>query len=190
MSLVRGVPSNKILNTLSFAEFKKTIKENRKIRAKQRIRNPIVQMDMWSAPSTPTKMSWITAKISSKNILPTGPSVIGIDLTASKVKLTGMAKLDKNQVEVISLSSDDDILDYIKKNKPKFVSIDSPLGLPGGGKKINGDDGIVEILCRNFNANVNMAKNVSECHSLFLCVEYSHFCIVCLEWHFTSSLCV
>jgi len=142
-ALVKGVPSNKILNTLSFAEFKKTIKENRKIRAKQRIRNPIVQMDMWSAPFTPTKRSWITAKISSKNTLPTGPSVIGIDLTASKVKPTGMAKLDKNQVEVISLSSDEDILNYIKKNKPEIVSIDSPLGLPGGGKKINGDDGIV-----------------------------------------------
>ena len=142
-ALVKGVPSSNILNTLDSSEFIYSIKENRKIRAKQKIKTPRIQMDLWSGSQKYIKKKRISAKISSKNILPKGPKVIGIDLTASKVKPTGMAMLDGNKVEVISLSSDDEILDYIKSNKPAIVSIDSPLGLPGGGKTINGDDGIV-----------------------------------------------
>lgn len=142
-ALVKDVPSNKILNTLDYNEFKNTIKNNRAIRAKQKSRSLLTQMDLWSTPSTSIKKKWIFAKISSKNILPNGPKVIGIDLTASKVKPTGMAILDKNKVEVTSLSTDQEIIDFIIENKPKIVSIDSPLGLPGGGKAINGNDGIV-----------------------------------------------
>ncbi len=48
-------------------------------------------------------------------------------------------------MEVCSLSTDEEILDYIQLRKPEIVSIDSPLGLPGGGNTIDPRAGIVRV---------------------------------------------
>ena len=60
-------------------------------------------------------------------------------------KTTGIAVLNGLEVETCSLFSDDEILDYIEQHKPKIVSIDSPLGLPGGGDSIDPKAGIVRV---------------------------------------------
>jgi predicted nuclease with RNAse H fold/dephospho-CoA kinase len=70
--------------------------------------------------------------------------VIGIDLTAGD-KATGIARLDDLTVETCSLSSDEEILSYIARYRPQIVSIDSPLGLPGGGQSVDPKAGIVRI---------------------------------------------
>jgi predicted nuclease with RNAse H fold/dephospho-CoA kinase len=67
---------------------------------------------------------------------------MGIDLTAGD-KATGLAVLDGFEVETCSLFSDDEILTHILKHKPRIVSIDSPLGLPGGGDSIDPNAGIM-----------------------------------------------
>src|SRR5205814_629962 len=86
----------------------------------------------------------IEARIQAPQKVPTGSRVVGIDLTAGD-KATGVALLDRFNVETRSLFSDDEILAYIQEKKPKIVSIDSPLGLPGGGDKIDPKAGIVRV---------------------------------------------
>ena len=76
--------------------------------------------------------------------LPSGSSVVGIDLTAGN-KLTGVAFLSGSTVETTSAGSDEDILRLIERWKPAIVSIDSPLGLPGGKTEIDSDAGIVRV---------------------------------------------
>lgn len=76
--------------------------------------------------------------------LPDGASIVGLDLTGSD-KPTGVAFLQRNRVETCSLMSDDDLIEFIRDKNPAFVSIDSPLGLPGGGKQIDPNAGIVRV---------------------------------------------
>jgi predicted nuclease with RNAse H fold/dephospho-CoA kinase len=90
-------------------------------------------------PSEPLK-----ARIQPPKPIPSGSRIVGIDLTAGE-KATAVAFLDGFQVETCSLSSDDDILAYVRIHEPKIVSIDSPLGLPGGGDTINPEAGIVRV---------------------------------------------
>ena len=73
-----------------------------------------------------------------------GSSVVGPDLTGS-LKATGVAFLQGNHVETCSLLSDDELVEFIQKKRPGIVSIDSPLGLPGGKKEINPNAGIVRV---------------------------------------------
>ena len=44
-----------------------------------------------------------------------------------------------------SLLTDDEITAYVKRHRPTIVSIDSPLGLPGGGTEIDPEAGIVRF---------------------------------------------
>jgi histidinol phosphatase-like PHP family hydrolase/predicted nuclease with RNAse H fold/dephospho-CoA kinase len=82
------------------------------------------------------------ARIQPPQNIPDGSTVIGIDLTAGD-KATGVAVLTNCSVETCSLFSDEEILAYVRKQKPRIVSIDSPLGLPGGGNSINPEAGIM-----------------------------------------------
>ena len=82
------------------------------------------------------------ARIQPPQHIPDGSTVIGIDLTAGD-KATGVAILTNCSVETCSLFSDEEILAYVRKQKPRIVSIDSPLGLPGGGNSINPEAGIM-----------------------------------------------
>src|SRR5207237_5847479 len=56
-----------------------------------------------------------------------------------------VASIDGNHVKTQSLWTDDDIVSFVKQYRPKVVSIDSPLGLPGGGTTIEPKAGIVRV---------------------------------------------
>ena len=64
---------------------------------------------------------------------------IGIDLAASEKNPTGLATLEKNKKTKITtkiLFTNREILEEIKKSKPKVVAIDAPLFLPLGRKNL------------------------------------------------------
>lgn len=86
----------------------------------------------------------LRARIRNPERIPPGSRVVGIDLTAGN-KATGIACIDGSLVRTCSLNSDSEILSYIQSEQPKFVSIDSPLGLPGGGKEVDARAGIVRV---------------------------------------------
>ncbi len=91
----------------------------------------------------------IEARPNTIQALPNGSSVVGLDLTAGHGKATGVAYLTGNRVETVSLVSDDEIVEFILDKRPTLVSIDSPLGLPGGGREINPTAGIVRAAERD-----------------------------------------
>lgn len=63
--------------------------------------------------------------------------VIGIDLTGSDERPSGLATLDgKKVVSTARLRNDTAIAVYVHQHRPKIVSIDSPLSLPENPNKI------------------------------------------------------
>ena len=86
----------------------------------------------------------IAARIQVPHMIPRGSRIVGIDLTAGD-KATGLATLNEFNVETCSLTSDEEILNYVATQKPAIVSIDSPLGLPGGGATIRKESGIMRM---------------------------------------------
>ena len=63
--------------------------------------------------------------------------VIGIDLTGSEERASGVATLwEDNSVLTIRLKKDEQILTVVRTLKPELVSIDSPLSLPEDSTKI------------------------------------------------------
>ncbi len=98
------------------------------------------RFDAETKQSTPP----ISARIQPPRSIPTGSRVVGIDLTAGD-KPTGVALLNELRVETCSLSTDEDILSFVRRHRPMIVSIDSPLGLPGGGQTIDRNAGIVRV---------------------------------------------
>lgn len=62
---------------------------------------------------------------------------VGIDLTASGKKRTGVAFLENNYLVLTKrIKSDDDLEKLVQEIKPDIVSIDSPLSLPEDPDKI------------------------------------------------------
>src|SRR5258708_1588322 len=94
--------------------------------------------------AVPLRGPMLTAHIQPPQRIPSGSREVGIDLTAGD-KATGVAVLEDLSVETCSLFSDEEIFAYIRKQKPRIVSIDSPLGLPGGGDSIDPKAGIVRV---------------------------------------------
>lgn len=66
--------------------------------------------------------------------------IIGIDLTGSEKKASGCCVLDNNKANTCLLNTDNELIDFILVNRPFVVSIDSPLSLPIGRKKVSDDD--------------------------------------------------
>lgn len=63
--------------------------------------------------------------------------VIGIDLTGSEKRASGVATLyDGGRVETTRLKTDEELISYVLDIKPDLVSIDSPLSLPEDPTKI------------------------------------------------------
>lgn len=60
------------------------------------------------------------------------PRIVGIDLTGSERRPTGVAFLAGTRAETTLLSADKEIEEAVLRYKPDVVSIDSPLGLPRG----------------------------------------------------------
>ena len=62
--------------------------------------------------------------------------VIGLDLAGVETRPSGFCVLEKMKVETELLYSDEEIIQKIKKLKPKIITIDAPLSLPPGRKTI------------------------------------------------------
>jgi predicted nuclease with RNAse H fold/dephospho-CoA kinase len=90
------------------------------------------------------RIAQLGARIQPPQNIPAGSRVVGIDLTAGD-KATGLAVLNDRTLKTCSLFTDDEILGYVRKQEPRIVSIDSPLGLPGGGESIDPKAGIVRV---------------------------------------------
>ena len=67
-------------------------------------------------------------------------SIIGIDLTGSEKRASGIALLQNNQVITKLLKKDDEIIKFILENNVDLVSIDSPLSLPKGRISVYDND--------------------------------------------------
>lgn len=67
-------------------------------------------------------------------------TIIGVDLTGSEKRPSGVCVLRGSVAETSMLSTDDQILAAIQSNAPVLVSIDSPLCLPYGRISVTDDD--------------------------------------------------
>jgi histidinol phosphatase-like PHP family hydrolase/predicted nuclease with RNAse H fold/dephospho-CoA kinase len=137
------LPTALVLNRLSYSQLKRWVHTSRKKRGKlaQQLTR-FVQSEFQFENLKRQKP--IIARVQRPSKIPRGSRVVGIDLTAGN-KPTGVALLEGTHVNADSLWTDADIISFVRKHKPKVVSIDSPLGLPGGGTVVNPKAGIVRI---------------------------------------------
>ena len=143
-AVLKEVSAPVVLNRFGTDDLRRWIAESRaarRLQAKQV--TDTVQPSLFDEESS-AKRPTLTATIVPPHHVPGRSRVVGIDLTAGD-KPTGIALLDGLTVETCSLSSDDEILGYILKQRPQIVSIDSPLGLPGGGQSVDPKAGIVRV---------------------------------------------
>jgi len=134
-----------VLNRLQYDQLKQWIAESRsRRRSLTKSTSIFVQGELQFETVLDSQKRLLTARIQPPQNIPAGSRVIGIDLTAGD-KATGVAVLNGCSVETCSLFSDEEILAYVRKHKPKIVSIDSPLGLPGGGESIDPKAGIMRV---------------------------------------------
>jgi histidinol phosphatase-like PHP family hydrolase/predicted nuclease with RNAse H fold/dephospho-CoA kinase len=134
-----------VLNRLTFDELRKWVAEGRQKRnSLQRSVVTLVQSELGFDPKSIRHPESIKASIQLPRMIPTGSKIVGIDLTAGE-KATGVATLEEFNVMTCSLTTDEQILNYVKQQRPSIVSIDSPLGLPGGGAEINKAAGIMRV---------------------------------------------
>lgn len=105
-----------------------------------------VQGDLFGTLGLHNSAKSVKVRIAKSLALPKGALVIGMDLVASEEKKTGVAILSESNVaETLSLKTDAELVALVEARRPAIVSIDSPLGLPGGGEKVNPDAGIVRM---------------------------------------------
>ncbi len=134
-----------VLNRYSYHELRCWIAESREKR--QNLKQTTLDFGQSELPFETrfeSGLPVLRARIQPPQRIPAGSRVIGIDLTAGD-KATGIALLNNCTVETCSLYSDDEILAYLTLHEPDIVSIDSPLGLPGGGDSIDPEAGIVRV---------------------------------------------
>ena len=112
---------------LKFSKFKSNID-------KEKIRRFVFDNDIPFDPKSTLKYKELASKIGGKI------KIIGIDLTGSETKASGVAVLEDNKVETLLIASDDEMIDFIVNKKPVLVSIDSPLSLPHGRTSVFDDD--------------------------------------------------
>ncbi len=142
---LRQLERSVVLNTFSYDELRAWVSESRaKRRDLEKGAPTYAQSALPFDSDNRGEAAKLIARIRRPQNVPTGTRIVGIDLTAGN-KPTGMAILDGHHVETCSLSSDGEILAYISQQEPAIVSIDSPLGLPGGGRSIDPDSGIVRV---------------------------------------------
>lgn len=76
--------------------------------------------------------------------------VIGIDLAGIEERETGFCYLYGNRVKTFIVKTDKEIIDNIKKIKPKIIAIDAPLSLPFNGKSRKAESKIRKMKIRIF----------------------------------------
>jgi histidinol phosphatase-like PHP family hydrolase len=134
---IRRLPPGRILNGLSYEQIRDWIRESR---AKRRTLTTSVLTPLQATfpfeSDTHSTGRVLMARVRPPQNIPAGARIVGIDLTAGD-KPTGLAVLNNLSVETSSALSDDEILAYVSTHRPAIVSIDSPLGLPGGGDAID-----------------------------------------------------
>jgi histidinol phosphatase-like PHP family hydrolase/predicted nuclease with RNAse H fold/dephospho-CoA kinase len=140
---LRRLPEALVLNQFSYAQLKQWISTARAHR-KKLTKSPTHSTQFEFAFAAFAHRRLITARLQRPRKLPGGSRIMGVDLTAGN-KTTGVAILNGRRVDTFSVLSDKDILDLVKRHRPGLVSIDSPLGLPGGGDVINRKAGIVRV---------------------------------------------
>src|ERR1035438_6706251 len=108
------IDSSRVLNLLSYGQLKKWLKSARKLRSRNEPEfRPVDQGELFGEPK-PTVQSKLTiVRVATHGCIPAGSRVVGLDLTASKVKPTGAALLEGMRVKTCSLESDEDIMAYI-----------------------------------------------------------------------------
>jgi len=142
---LRQLDAPLVLNRLTFDELRQWIRQSRaKRRHLPRTARLSVQAELPFRTDASASPHLFAARIRPPQKIPAGSRVIGVDLTAGD-KATGIALLDGWSVSTCSLFSDEEIVAYVKKHKPAIVSIDSPLGLPGGGDSIDPNAGIMRV---------------------------------------------
>jgi histidinol phosphatase-like PHP family hydrolase/predicted nuclease with RNAse H fold/dephospho-CoA kinase len=142
---LRRLSAPMVLNRLSYGELKDWIHQSRsKRKTLAKSTSLVLQTEFQFETSIQAHEPILRAHMQPPQKIPGGSRIVGIDLTAGD-KATGLAVLNDFNVETSSLYSDDEILAYVKANNPRIVSIDSPLGLPGGGTSIDLDAGIVRV---------------------------------------------
>ena len=144
--VVGYIEGNQVLNRLPIQELRAWVKETRRRRASAKPRSLAPLQSELSFSIVPTDRSRkIAARVARRQNLPDGSRIVGLDLTASKAKPTGAAVLERLEVRTASLESNEDILAFVREANPSIVSIDSPLGLPGGARDPSVAPSIVRI---------------------------------------------
>jgi histidinol phosphatase-like PHP family hydrolase/predicted nuclease with RNAse H fold/dephospho-CoA kinase len=133
-----------VLNRLSYEELRSWIRKSRLERRKLPKSNAPGQARLNFGEARTESNGLVHASICPPQSIPAGSDVVGLDLTAGD-KATGVAFLRELAVDTRSLFSDDEILSYVREHHPAIVSIDSPLGFPGGGDSIDRDAGIMRV---------------------------------------------
>jgi len=151
IAIIDGEKNVNILNSLNFKEIELWLKHAREARKRgTKTKRSLIQGEIFAETISPVNTRPVLlARYNGRPRIPQGAVVVGIDLTAGKNRKTAVAKMSGNFVETASFRTDEDILDYIKKAQPAIVSIDSPLGLPGGGDGIDSEAGIMRIAERD-----------------------------------------
>jgi histidinol phosphatase-like PHP family hydrolase/predicted nuclease with RNAse H fold/dephospho-CoA kinase len=144
MAALRELEAPVVLNRFSCPELQRWITESRKKRRGLTKTRSNYQQATLFLSEVGRQAPLLKARIQPPQDVPFGARIVGLDLTAGD-KATGVALLDGYSVETCSVYSDEEILGFIQKHQPGIVSIDSPLGLPGGGDSINPRAGIVRV---------------------------------------------
>ena len=137
----------KLLNSLSYEEVRNRIKEARIIRQGLTQEYCIKEQPDFLDMLFPEKIDkHFNVRIAPRPPLPYGGKIVGMDLAAAKGKATGVALLNEdNSVETTMIMSNNELIEYVVLHQPDFVSIDSPLGYPGGKDSIDPQAGIVRV---------------------------------------------
>lgn len=150
-AIIKGFPKEQVVNSFAYDDFLGFIQHRKDTIGKHRsavTSNIQGTLFDYEKPKLGTTVR-VQASVANMPLCPNGPSAIGLDLTASSNKKTGVALLTRLTVKTKSLATDAEILEFIRTNRPAVVSIDSPLGLPGGGKHVSKDAGIVRTAERD-----------------------------------------
>src|SRR5262249_6428338 len=133
-AIIKHFSKDQTINNFTYDEFLRFIRHRRQSISPRThsILSSNVQGTLFDFETTKSKAKTrVKATIANMPVCPTGAAVIGLDLTASSNKKTGVALLTRLKVETTSLATDAEILRFVKDSNAAVVSIDSPLGLPG-----------------------------------------------------------
>ncbi len=144
MAALRKIEAPVVLNRFSYPELKRWITESRTKRSGLTKSRSGPQQTKLFMSENDRQGPILKARVQPPQDVPVGTRIVGLDLTAGD-KATGVALLDGCNVETCSVFSDEEILAFVQKHQPAIVSIDSPLGLPGGGESIDPSAGIVRV---------------------------------------------